>query len=182
MEQGGSTMNVTLAEVTADNWKECVDLRLASGQRHFVASNLWSIAESKFDPTSVPLAIYAGPTMVGFVVYLFDREDRNWWVHRIMIDRDHQGKGYGRAAMRLVIDRIKHEHPHIDQIAICYEPDNDTARTLYASLGFVETGEVMYEEVVARLFLKVAAGSKLPALPGIVHEGEVVALAAARAE
>jgi len=35
-----------------------------------------------------------------------------------------------------------------------YKPDNETGRRLYASLGFVETGEMMGEEAVALLQLK----------------------------
>lgn len=62
-------MTVTLRDITKANWQECANLNLAPGQEHFVASNAYSLAESKFQPTFVPLAIYAGETMVGFVMY-----------------------------------------------------------------------------------------------------------------
>jgi len=66
---------VILRDVTKENWQECIKLRLAPGQEHFVASNVYSLAESKFMPTFIPQAIYANQdgtgddTMVEFVMY-----------------------------------------------------------------------------------------------------------------
>ena len=37
---------------------------------------------------------------------------------------------------------------------LSYEPDNETARRLYASYGFEETGEMDGEEVIAVLRLQ----------------------------
>ena len=37
---------------------------------------------------------------------------------------------------------------------LSYEPENETARRLYASYGFVETGEMDGEEVIAVLRLQ----------------------------
>ncbi|HEY8601681.1 MAG TPA: hypothetical protein VIL85_24860, partial [Thermomicrobiales bacterium] len=68
-------MTVSLRDVTKENWQECIKLKLTPEQEHFVASNTYSLAESKFMPTFIPQAIYAnmdgieGETMVGFVMY-----------------------------------------------------------------------------------------------------------------
>ena len=42
----------------------------------------------------------------------------------------------------------------IKSVGISYEPENEPARKLYASLGFQETGEVIGEEVLAVLQLR----------------------------
>ena len=42
----------------------------------------------------------------------------------------------------------------IRMVGISYEPENDIARKLYASLGFRVTGEVVGGEVVALLQLR----------------------------
>jgi RimJ/RimL family protein N-acetyltransferase len=42
----------------------------------------------------------------------------------------------------------------IHSVGISYEPENEAARKLYASLGFEETGEMVGEEVVAVLQLR----------------------------
>jgi len=35
-------------------------------------------------------------------------------------------------------------------VALSYDPQNTVARSLYASMGFVETGEISDDETVAR--------------------------------
>jgi diamine N-acetyltransferase len=42
----------------------------------------------------------------------------------------------------------------IKTVGISYMPDNETGRKLYTSLGFVETGEMDEEEVIAELKLR----------------------------
>lgn len=98
----------------------------------------------------MPLAIYAGEAMVGFAMYALDADDGHYWIYRLMIDAGQQGKGYGRAAMRLLLDRLR-AIPDCDDVTISYEPENQVARKLYAGLGFRETGEMISGEVVARL-------------------------------
>ncbi|MBV6486827.1 MAG: Spermine/spermidine acetyltransferase [Pseudorhodoplanes sp.] len=146
---------VRLAEVTAENWWKVASLRLADDQKHLVASNLYSIAQSKFDPDACPRAIYAGDAIIGFLMYdLPDADDdpKVVSIYRFMIDKDHQGKGYGRAALACAIAEIR-EIPGIDKVSISYLPDNAIARTLYASFGFIETGRIEYGEAHAELTL-----------------------------
>ncbi len=54
--------------------------------------------------------------------------------------------------MRLLIERM-HALPGCQQIYNRYEPENEAARKLYASLGFTITGEIGGEEEVALLDL-----------------------------
>src|SRR6266496_4306391 len=102
-------MTVTLREITRDNWRECIQVQVATSQTRFVASNLYSLAQSKYEPECVPLAVYDDEQMVGFVMYR--PEDHGlakiWFIDRLMIGEGHQKKGYGRAAMTLLIDRLR---------------------------------------------------------------------------
>jgi diamine N-acetyltransferase len=152
----GTVPAIELRELDADNWQTCVELELTDDQRHIVDSNAFSIAESKFHLWMLPLAIYAGDEMVGFVMYSDERDPRlpRYWVHRLMIDRRHQHRGYGRAAMQDVIQRIAAK-PDGDEVWIGYHRDNDVARRLYASLGFEEQGDAPWgdTDVIARLTL-----------------------------
>src|SRR5829696_5393351 len=61
--------DVKLKDVTADNWEAVVDLELSAEQEDLVASNVYSLAESKFDPDARPRAVYAGRRVVGFLMY-----------------------------------------------------------------------------------------------------------------
>lgn len=146
-------MNVHLRELTQANWEEAIDLRVAEAQRPFVAPNIYSIAESKFITNMQPFAIYAGETMVGFVMYGLDPDDNNYWIYRLMIDENHQRKGYARAAMTEVLERLQ-ALPDCREIVLGYKPANTEAAKLYASLGFATNGEMLFGEVVARYKVK----------------------------
>jgi diamine N-acetyltransferase len=100
----------------------------------------------------VPMVVYAGDTLVGFTMYGRDDDDGNLWVYRLMIAEGHQRKGYGQAAMLEVIDRLRSE-PDCRFIKISWDEGNIAAETLYESLGFRKTGEIIEGEIVARLDL-----------------------------
>lgn len=141
---------VKLKDVTAKNWRAIARLQLAPDQVDLVADNLHSIAELKFDPDACPRAIYAGDEPVGFLMY--DASEREALIYRFMIDRRHQGKGYGRAALLLAIDEIK-AIPKVRKAVISYMPDNKVAKAFYASIGFVEAGTDEDGEMMAKLAL-----------------------------
>ena len=147
--------------VTKDNWKELIRLKVKEDQTHFVASNLYSIAESKFGDEDeghwdlFPYGIYDGNTPVGFLMYgcNFDHPKQQVFIQRLMVDEDHQGKGYGRFGMEKMLELFRADD-RIGEVGISYEPENEAARKLYASLGFQETGEMVYGEALAILQLK----------------------------
>jgi diamine N-acetyltransferase len=143
-------MNVTLREITMDNFSECIRLSVSEDQKGFVASNVFSIAEAKADGVSEPFAIYAGEQMVGFVMYDFEPKENRGYITRLMIDATFQRNGYGLAAMRQVIGRLK-RIPECREILTSFAPGNTTAERLYAGFGFERTGEVEDGEVVVRL-------------------------------
>ena len=147
--------------VTKDNWKEFIRLKVREDQTHFVASNLYSIAESQFGDDDEghwdlhPFGIYDGNTPVGFLMYGYDLEHpkQQAFIFRLMVDDQFQGKGYGRFGMKRMLEIFRADE-RIKEVGISYEPENEVARKLYASLGFVETGQMLGEEVEAVLRLK----------------------------
>jgi diamine N-acetyltransferase len=143
-------MAVTLREIDRDNFKQCVRLEVREDQKTFVATNVFSIAQSKVEPSFTPQAVYDGEEMVGFVMYGYDADEGCHYVARLMIDKNHQGKGYGRAAMVEAVRRMRAE-PGCREIALSVEPENVGAQRLYESLGFRKTGEVVEGEEVMRL-------------------------------
>ena len=146
-------MTVTLRPITRDNLWAVVALKLHPGQEAFVADNIDSIANASVEPTFVPLAVYAGDELVGFAMYgQHPPETGAWWVIRLMIDREHQGKGYGRAAMEAVIAMMA-ERVGCAEIVTSFNPANAVAAGLYTSLGFQPTGEIEDDEPLLRLRL-----------------------------
>ena len=146
------TITLQLQPVTRANFSAVIELTVTPEQEDFVSPNLYSIAEAYLEPTWTPLAVYAGDDLVGFAMFGRDDETGNWWIMRFMIDTQHQGKGYGTAALRLLIDLMVERHG-CDKIFLGYAPANDVAGRLYARMGFVPTGEVMGSEIVAQLSL-----------------------------
>lgn len=147
-----STPVVSLRPITPENFREIIHMQVREEQKNFVASNAASLAEAYVFPNRFPLAIYADETPVGFLMYCFWADRQQHWIFRLMIAADEQRRGYGREAMRLLIERMR-AIPGCRQIYISYEPENDAARKLYAGLGFRITGEIVYGEEEARLDL-----------------------------
>ena len=143
-------MKVTLKDINRGNFKQCIELIVDEGQKNFVATNVFSIAQSKVEPAFDVQAVYDGEEMVGFVMYGWDEEEGCHSLARLMVDKNQQGKGYGRAATEAVIERLRAE-PGCKQIVLSVNPANTNAQALYASLGFVKTGEVSHGEEVMRL-------------------------------
>ena len=146
-------MEVELKPVSVENWKACLDLALHPEQRDFVPSNLYSIAEAQFYPDARSLAIYSKENeLVGYALYGKDSKTQKWKLFRLMIDFNHQGRGYGEAAMRLIIERIS-ECSDATDISLVYRDDNYAARKLYKKLGFVDQGVNEFGKRVAKLSL-----------------------------
>lgn len=146
---------IELRDVTARNWRTVAALELAPEQQGLLASNLYSIAQSKFDPDARPRAIYAGDVVVGFLMYDVEKQDDGSYeasIYRFMVDRRHQGKGYGRAALGRALDEIR-AIPAIRKVSIVYLAKNAVAKSFYASFGFVEVERDKHGEIVAELSL-----------------------------
>jgi diamine N-acetyltransferase len=152
-------MSLTIQQVTKSNWQKLTKLSVREDQNHFVAPNVYSILESHYgydEPDGsghwdmFPYGIYDGETPVGFFMYgyNFSNQEFEAFIIRLMVDQNHQGKGYGKFGMQKMLE-IFREDERIHCVGISYEPDNEVARKLYASLGFVETGEMLGDEVKA---------------------------------
>lgn len=145
-------MTLHLKEITSENWETCIQLQPTEDQEAFIASNLYSLAQSKFLPNFETLAVYKDETMVGFVMFGVDPDDFQYWIYRLMVDSSHQGKGYGIETMRQVIDRIKAK-PDTTNIMVAYHPENKAAASLYQKLGFKVVGKASWGEIMSCLIV-----------------------------
>lgn len=142
------TADIRLVSVTGANRALVAALELAPEQMDFVASNAESLEEAETDEDARPRVVMAGTRVVGFLMY--DASEDEALVYRFMIDRAHQGKGYGKAALRALLDEIGNL-THVREVSICYEPGNEAARHLYRAAGFVEQGIDEDGEMIAVL-------------------------------
>lgn len=147
---------VELREITEDNLEECIALVVADEQSQYIASNEGSLKEAE-NNTNVarPFAIYIDDKMVGFTMFAFDEEyeDPNdrYWLWRFMIDKNLQGRGYGRLALEEIIKYFKDNGAN--NIKLSTKESNVKALSLYHKFGFKENGEMNDEETVLVLDL-----------------------------
>lgn len=147
------TSNVKIEELNERNWCECCELGLSEQQAKYIESNAISIAQSKFETSLKPFAIYYEEKVVGFLMYNTEKEELDgYWVFRIMIDKNFQGKGIGKAASTLMISEMS-KLPNAEKIIVGYHPENQEAHHLYASLGFIDNGDRFGKEMAVIKYL-----------------------------
>lgn len=85
--------------------------------------------------------------MVGFLMYNSVQEELDgYWIYRIMVDKEFQGKGIGKAATKLMIAEMA-KLPNARKIIVGYHPNNMGAHNLYSSLGFIDNGNRFGKEM-----------------------------------
>jgi diamine N-acetyltransferase len=141
---------VELSDVTAGNWRACADLEVSDDQRAFVTPVTRYLCLCHYGGVWHPLAVTSGGEVVGFAMWAVDADDRSGWIGGLVVGREHQRKGYGRAAVLALLERLRREQG-CTSAALSYAAENAAARALYLSLGFAETGEREDDELVARL-------------------------------
>lgn len=138
---------ISFVEITKDNWRECISLTVTQEQQGFVASNLYSLAESKFEPEMCPVGICKDNKLVGFAMYGNEKEANKSWIIRFMITKEHQGKGIGKEALNCLTQFLLNKYPEND-IRLCVEPENNVAINLYTGFGFIFTGNKLDNELI----------------------------------
>ena len=157
-KKGGIVMKVDLIDVTKENWLQVLFLTTNAGENptlceEFVASNALSIVQSIFETGWIVKAVEVEGNIVGFAMYGYNEEQQFYELCRIMIDYKYQGKGYGTAAIRLVIEEMKKDE-NCDVIYLSTEPENQRAKRIYTTLGFKETGRQVEGEDLFCLSIK----------------------------
>ena len=158
-----------LKKINKNNVGEILKLEVFDNQKSFVATNNISIIEAYIALTEnnhvFTFGIYKDDIPIGFLMIGFDvnSDDEgapriakgNYNIWRIMIDKKFQGKGFGKKAINLALEFVNTFPCGTAKYCwLSYESDNDVARQLYKSVGFVENDEKNGEEIVAILELK----------------------------
>lgn len=143
---------ISLKSISKENWRDAINLEVHEEQKDFIASNTYSIAQVQFLEDFKAMGVYLEDKMIGFAMYGIDEDDHHYWIYRLMIQKELQGKGYGLKALQEVIKDIKQNNlmqkPHI---TIGYHPENEGARHTYKKVGFVETEIAPWGEQLALL-------------------------------
>jgi ribosomal protein S18 acetylase RimI-like enzyme len=98
-------------------------------------------------PSHWIFVIEAGGEKAG-LLWLAERphgRERECWIYDVEIDEAQRGKGYGRAAMELAEAEARARG--LPRIALNVFGGNEVARTLYRSVGYVETSVQMAKDL-----------------------------------
>ena len=157
-----------LKKINRNNIAEILKLEVFDNQKSFVATNNSSIIEAYIAITEnnhvFTFGIYKDDTPIGFLMIGYDvnSDDEgvpkiakgNYNIWRLMIDKKFQGQGFGKEAMDLALEFVNTFPCGTAKYCwLSYECDNEVARQLYKSVGFVETDEKDGDEIVAVLKL-----------------------------
>lgn len=146
---------ITLRSVDESNFIDAFRLELAEGQEIFVSHPVRSLAQAYvYYHQCTPFGIYAEDSMIGYVMVIYDPDTKEYNLWHLMIDRNHQGKGYGKQAVQACLTYIQQEPlgPGNTVLLTCHIK-NAAGIALYKSLGFQETGNCDEEEIEMKLIL-----------------------------
>ncbi|MEO3389040.1 GNAT family N-acetyltransferase [Mesorhizobium sp. CAU 1741] len=100
-------------------------------------------------PLQTPFALYDEDKVVGFIVLREADALPDWAVQgcitlsNLRIDKQCQGRGYGKLAIRLAARWIMANRPQVTTIMSSVNMANDAALALNAACGFTATGRIV---------------------------------------
>ena len=145
--------------VDESSFQAVLDLKIseADERARFVAPNVRSLADAwlyRENGDVFPMAIYWNELVVGFLLLEIDKDEAEYFIWRIMIGQQYQGRGYGRKALEVLIKKAQMDSA-CNHIIADYVVGNEKMKHLLTSLGFQETGFIEENnEVAMRLDLK----------------------------
>jgi diamine N-acetyltransferase len=157
--------HLELVAVDATNADEFAALKTHYSQEAYVAPMLRTYRDALF-PESVD-GVLAVPWMrgivadgepVGFLMTstTYGRRE-GWYLWRLLIDRMHQRRGIGRAAVGLMLDELRRRG--VSRLFVSCGEGRGSPRPFYDRLGFEPTG-VVVDDHETELVIPVALGNR----------------------
>lgn len=145
---------IRLKAVDQTNFEECVLLERKS--QRYVGSAAYVLAEAYiYRHHSTAYGVYADEKAVGLVLMRdMPKPEQPYAFTNLFIADSHQGKGYGRAAIAVIIETFK-AMGQSDRIEVYVHETNKIAIYLYRSLGFVEKGCASWDRSFVRFLYSI---------------------------
>ena len=145
---------LSIQEVTRENWRATLELTVYPEQQRFIADYVpiaaIALAKAYIRPGGlvwVPYVFYAYDEMVGFTELAYEPGSmEDYWIFHFFIDHRYQRLGYGKGGLHIFLQFIKDHHPQCQAIQLTVHPENDHAKHLYISAGFLPTGTELRDE------------------------------------
>ena len=134
--------------VDESSFQAVLDLKIseADERARFVSPNVRSLADAWL--------YRENGDVFRFLLLEIDKDEAEYFIWRIMIGQQYQGRGYGRKAVEVLIKKAQMDST-CNHIIADYVVGNEKMKHLLTSLGFQETGFIEENnEVAMRLDLK----------------------------
>ena len=140
---------IHLEEITPDNWRE--ELKVSKEQERYVSDAMKILARAYAfrNQRSYACIIYGEGEPIGMALYYDCDELQAYDFSQLFIDERYQGRGFGKEAAKLILDRMKRDGKY-SEVVLCYIEGNKAAKEMYEKLGFYHTGEADEDEIVMR--------------------------------
>lgn len=140
---------ITLREITEANWRATANLRVSPAQEGNLAKNPMSMLEAHYSEDAWMRAVYAGETLVGFLMMAIWPPTDGYYIWRFMIDQRYQKLGFGRTVVGMAIQHVKENYPQAKQLGVMSTPREGKGKVearhspyeFYVKLGFRQTAE-----------------------------------------
>lgn len=137
-------MGLLLKPVTRANRAAVLALRIQKSQEGFVETPARCLKEAFWCRLWRPVGIYDAETLIGFAMYgrfPWEGSGGRVWLDRFLIDEKHQGYGYGKQALHLLVATLFDTY-RCDEIFLSIYETNQLAAHLYDEFGFAYNGEL----------------------------------------
>ena len=148
---------LTLEELSADTAQQANTLELLPGQERFANPVTYEQADNTIDVTNTwSRVIRSGDEVVGFVRAYFDpdfaTDELRCCVWRVSVSASAQGKGVGRFAIEAVMEEALRRG--FDHLSVLWQAGDEGPGNFFRKLGFIETGQSGYGDVIGSLPLR----------------------------
>lgn len=147
---------INLKEITEENFIHAFNLKLGKEQEKYVSHPIRSLAQAYvYREQCQPFGIYNEDEMVGYVMIIYDYDIPEYDIWHMMIDISKQGMGYGKAALKRIIDYIKTKpFGSSKRVTLTCDRNNSVALKLYHKTGFTETGAEYGAEIELSIIIE----------------------------
>ena len=150
---------VSLRPLTDSNRAELEALQVSAAQLEFVSSVARSLLEAAEHPgaRAICWGLYDDDTPVGFVMIADEVDEPQYisqFLWKLLIDERYQRRGYGTAALDLVVEYFR-SRPGVEAMWTSAGEGEGSPIPFYERYGFERTGEIVDDdEVKLRLAIR----------------------------
>lgn len=137
-------MEVEVRDLSCENVRELMELEVKPSQRGFVETVPECLEDARIHKEYNPVGLYVKGAPVGFAMYgcfNLGKKNERVWFDRLLIDKEEQGKGFGRKSFEEVLGIIEDNYD-CDRVYLSVYKENKLATGLYKEYGFDYTGEL----------------------------------------